>query len=230
MLKAVFCDFYGTVVFEDDEPISIILEKIFQSGNAESKKEIGAFWWQRFSTLCKNSFGNTFRTQRELEIQSLAETLERFGVEDDAVRLSEPQFSYWKEPPIFADSKAFFAKCPVPIYIVSNIDTADLISALNFHELKPESVVTSEKARAYKPRSEIFLYALQKFELKPHEVIHICDSITSDVMGSNAASIRSIWLNRKNKQASSEVNMQASDLHEALKILVQVKKIRINLV
>jgi len=223
MLKAVFCDFYGTVVFEDDEPINIILEKIYQHGNAVSKKEIGTFWWQRFSTLCTDSFGNGFRTQRELEIQSLTETLKQFGVKDDAVQLSEPQFSYWKKPPIFNDSKSFFAECPVPIYIASNIDTADLISALNFHELKPKGIVTSEEARAYKPRREMFLYALQKFELKPHEVIHIGDSITSDVMGANAASIHSIWLNRKNKQASLEVDMQASDLQEALKILEKVK-------
>ena len=32
MLKALFCDFYGTVVFEDSEPIHTIVERIYQSG------------------------------------------------------------------------------------------------------------------------------------------------------------------------------------------------------
>ena len=29
----------------------------------------------------------------------------------------------WVKPPIFEDSKEFFEKSPIPIYIVSNIDT-----------------------------------------------------------------------------------------------------------
>ena len=219
MLKAVFCDFYGTVVFEDDEPINMITERIYQSGNTENKKEIGIYWWQCFSTLCTNSYGSGFRTQRELEIQSLTETLERFSSKEDAIKLSEPQFAYWKKPPIFTDSHSFFADCFVPIFILSNIDTADLKSALNYHGLKPAGIVTSEEARAYKPRREFFDFALQKFGLEPNEVIHIGDSVTSDIVGAKSAGIKSIWINRKGKPTPPEVNMQTKDLYEALKLL-----------
>jgi len=92
MLKAIFCDFYGTVVYEDDEPISMIIERIYQTGNAESKKEIGKYWWQCFSALCTDSYGDGFRTQRELEIQSLIETLERFGSKENDVPTFIKQF------------------------------------------------------------------------------------------------------------------------------------------
>jgi len=219
MLKAIFCDFYGTVVFEDDEPISMITEKIYQTGNAESKKEIGTYWWQCFSRLCMDSYGSGFRTQRELEIQSLTETLERFGSQEDAEKLSEPQFAYWKEPPIFTDSYTFFKDCPVPIFILSNIDTNDLNSALNFHKLQPAGIVTSEEARAYKPRREIFDFTLQKFGFEQNEVIHIGDSVTSDIVGAKAAGIQSIWINRKGKPTTAEVNRQTADLIKVLNIL-----------
>lgn len=31
-------------------------------------------------------------------------------------------FEHWIKPPIFEDAEQFFETCPVPIYIVSNID------------------------------------------------------------------------------------------------------------
>ncbi|GGG16838.1 hypothetical protein GCM10010916_37100 [Paenibacillus abyssi] len=40
---------------------------------------------------------------------------------------------------------------------------------------------------------------LRRFNLDPTEVIHIGDSIISDVSGAQNAGIRAIWLNRLNK-------------------------------
>jgi len=219
MTKAIFCDFYGTVVFDDDEPIRLIAEKIYQASTSANKIEIAAFWWKRFLALCNESFGSSFRTQRELELQSLAETLEKFHARINAEKLSEPQFAYWKNPPIFSDSKIFFSKCQLPIFIVSNIDTADIEAALDFHDLKPAGIITSEEAKAYKPRREVFDLALRKFGYKPEEVIHIGDSVASDVMGAKSAKIQPIWINRKNKIKPPEVNKYTANLIEILDIL-----------
>ena len=216
MIKAIFCDFYGTVVYEDDEPIKAIIERIYKSGYATSKKEIGTYWWQRFSALCADSYSDSFRMQRELELQSLHETLERFGAKDDVIELSRPQFEYWKAPPIFVDSKPFFEKCHVPIFVVSNIDTADLNSALKYHSLNPAGVVTSEEAQAYKPNQKIFKYALNKFKLKPIEVIHVGDSITSDVIGARSAGIKPVWINRKGKSKTPDVVSQITNLYSLI--------------
>jgi len=46
------------------------------------------------------------------------------------------------------------------IYVVSNIDRDDVIKAIAYHGLKPAGVFTSEDARSYKPRAEIFEMAL----------------------------------------------------------------------
>lgn len=212
MIKAIFCDFYGTVVHEDDEPICAITERIYQSGNAKSTKEIGIFWWQCFSELCTKAYGENFRSQRELELQSLQNTLDYFNASANAEELSRPQFEYWTKPPIFQDTKSFFDKCPVPIYIVSNIDTADLTAALDFHDLIPTGYMTSEKARSYKPNKEIFSLALRKFKLSSNEVIHIGDSVTSDVLGARAAGITSVWINRKGRIIPQEVEHWQPDL------------------
>ena len=84
----------------------------------------------------------------------------------------------------------------MPVDIVSNIHTTDILSALEYHELKPAGVFTSEDAKAYKPRKEIFQLALRSVGLKGDEVVHIGDSISSDVKGAGALGIHAIWLNR----------------------------------
>ena len=103
-------------------------------------------------------------------------------------------------PPIFEDSKEFFEKSPLPVYVVSNIDTADILEAMDFHGLKAAGVFTSEDAKSYKPRKELFELALKKSGLNADEVIHIGDSLSSDVKGANSLGIRALWLNRFGKE------------------------------
>ena len=214
-IKAFFVDFYGTVVHEDGEVIKKITEIIIKTGKSENPSEIGSFWWNDFQTMFMNSLGETFETQRALEEKSLVHTLEKFGSDADPKELSGMMFAHWVKPPIFDDSKEFFEKSPLPIYIVSNIDTADIMQAVEYHGLKPAGVFTSEDARSYKPRRELFELALQKAGLKPDEVIHIGDSISSDVKGASELGINALWLNRFGKNIPDGVR-SISSLPEAL--------------
>ena len=44
MLKAVFIDFYGTLVHEDGDVIREISQVIFNTGNVNDISDIGRFW------------------------------------------------------------------------------------------------------------------------------------------------------------------------------------------
>jgi 2-haloacid dehalogenase/putative hydrolase of the HAD superfamily len=131
-----------------------------------------------------------------LEYQSLKKTIEHFESTADATKLTNLMFEHWVKPPIFEDAKVFLEKCPVPVYIVSNIDTADILQAIAFHNLTPTGVFTSEDARSYKPGKELFEYALEKTGLTVKDVVHIGDSMSSDVNGAKTLGIHPIWLNR----------------------------------
>ena len=200
MIKTVFLDFYGTVVHEDGEVIKKITKIIMKTGSVDDESKIGAFWWNEFQTMYMNAYGETYETQRALEHKSLEKTLKEFKSNADPAKLSEMMFAHWIKPPIFDESKEFFKTCPVPIYIVSNIDTADIVSALEYHALKPAGVFTSEDARSYKPRKELFQLALQETGLDSNEVVHIGDSLSSDVKGAGALGINTIWVNRSNRE------------------------------
>ena len=60
MIKAVFIDFYGTVVFEDGEVIKKVEQEIFATGKAENTSEIGSYWWKEFQAAFHNAFGDRF--------------------------------------------------------------------------------------------------------------------------------------------------------------------------
>lgn len=218
MFKAVFMDFYGTVVYEDGEIIRRITRAIYKSGTAGSAAEIGRFWWEEFQNMCAGAFGEAFETQRELECRSLERTIVRFGADLDAGGLSRQMFEYWVRPEIFEDSVEFFKRSPLPIYIVSNIDRGDVLEAVGYHGLAPAGVFTSEDARAYKPREELFEFALADAGLKADEVLHVGDSISSDVRGAARAGIQALWLNRFGREAPEGVKTIGS-LLDVLEII-----------
>lgn len=215
MIKAFFLDFYGTVVHEDGEIVKEITEIIYRTGIAENTSEIGSFWWNDFQEMFTHSYGDHFETQRALEKRSLEHTLEKFRSSANAEALSNYMFEHWRKPPVLDDSKAFFENSPIPVYNVSNIDTADIMAAIQYHSLTPTGVFTSEAARAYKPRKELFELALKETGLAADEVIHIGDSLSSDVKGAGALKIKALWLNRFGKDVPDKVE-QINSLLQAI--------------
>jgi len=218
MIKAIFVDFYGTIVHEDGEVIKEISKIICNTGKVDEPKDVDLFWWKDFQSMFQNSYGENFETQRVLERKSLEHTLKRFDSDADAIQLSEKMFAHWVKPPIFEDSKEFFERSQVPIYIVSNIDTDDIRKAIEYHGLKPAGVFTSEDAKSYKPRKELFELALNDSGFKSDEVIHIGDSISSDVKGAGALGIKTLWLNRFGKDIPDGV-VSISNLLEAFELM-----------
>lgn len=207
--RGILLDFYGTLVHEDDAIISSICEAMCQSASQHATpKEIGQFWSDAFVPLCHRSYGRSFITQREAALQSLSETVRHFDVSLDPKTLIAEQFVHWTSPPIFPDTRPFLdyvAMQRLPVCIVSNIDRADIEQAIRFHDFRFEHLVTSDDARAYKPRPEIFEAALNTLGLGPRDVLHIGDSRTSDVAGAQRVGITAAWINRFGKASSGEM-------------------------
>lgn len=200
MIKAVFLDFYGTVVHEDGEVVKKVTQEIFATGEVANKSDVGSYWWNEFQRMFFSANGADFKTQRELEYQSLNKTVHHFKSVADAKVLSELMFEHWVQPPAFAESHQFFAMSPVPVFIVSNIDRADILQAVKFHDFKPRDIFTSEDARSYKPDKGLFEFALKNTGYSADQVVHIGDSLSSDVKGASTVGINAIWINRSGKE------------------------------
>lgn len=205
MIKAVFIDFYGTVVHEDGEVIKQVSQEIYSTGKVTDKSEIGTYWWNEFQKAFNSAYEDSFETQRKLEYESLKKTIEYFNSTANAKELSDLMFAHWIKPPIFEESKQFFEMCPVPIYVVSNIDRDDVLKAIEYHGLKPNGIFTSEDAKSYKPRKELFQFALNSTGLSVEQVVHIGDSLSSDIKGASAVGINAIWINRSKREIPNGV-------------------------
>jgi 2-haloalkanoic acid dehalogenase type II len=221
-IKALFLDFYGTIVNEDDEVITGICNEIKDTSSIEcDTKEIGRYWWKILSKKFIESYGSTFEAQRILELKSLNETIIHFQSDAIGEEIVKKQYEYWQKPGIFKDSVSFIRSIKIPVYVLSNIDTEDVLKAIEFHHLEVQDVITSEDVRAYKPRSEMFLEALSRYRLDKSEVLHVGDSLSSDIQGAQNVGIKAVWINRKHKDLPNGISPDyiCHDLEELKKYL-----------
>jgi 2-haloacid dehalogenase/putative hydrolase of the HAD superfamily len=221
--RALLLDFYGTVVEEDDALIGQICNSIAEASPlAVTSAEVGSYWGRVFGQMCAESFGSAFRPQKKVERLSLQGVLKRFECDLDPDALSQVLYDYWSHPTIYPESKGALAQCRIPICLVSNIDNAELQSALRVHDLHFDWVVTSEESRAYKPRREMFEKALSLLGLSRDKVLHVGDSLSSDVRGAKALGIPVLWVNRRRRRTpggEDAPDYTSTDLRGILRVL-----------
>jgi 2-haloalkanoic acid dehalogenase type II len=221
--RAILLDFYGTVVEEDHAAIVHICDEVARAASQTvTAREVGSYWSHVFGRMCSASYGRAFRPQKELERLSLNEVLDHFGADLDSEELSRTLYEYWAQPALFPESRRVIAECRVPICLVSNIDSAELASALRHTGCAVGHVVSSEDCRAYKPRPEPFLRALSLLGLSSGDVLHVGDSPSSDIQGAKAQGIRVLWINRQNRCLPRECQRPdhvSTDLTGVLEVL-----------
>ena len=219
----ILLDFYGTVVGEDDDVIDQICREIaLASSLRPAASEVGRWWSSLFSRLCRQSVGPSFRPQKELELASLRDVLEHFRADLDPGALSQALYDYCRRPAMSPESRSVLEQCDVPVCLVSNIDNAELLSALRHNGLSFEHVVTSEDCRAYKPRPEMFREALSALDTAVDQVLCVGDSLGSDVAGARAMEMPVLWINRTGRTVPAgkdEPDYVASDLTGLLDVL-----------
>lgn len=66
-------------------------------------------------------------------------------------------------------------------------------------------IVFSQDAGIEKPDQRIFKAACSKADCRPNELMHVGDSLKSDVAGANALGSISVWLNRTGSKNTSKV-------------------------
>lgn len=198
--KALCLDFYGTLAEEDDRVIAEILKALAaQSPVSSDTEQIRRVWYDYFLTRCTTAWGENFKRQCDIEIESLEHVFSRFETRLAPADCYEKLFHNWKTPRKFEDADWFLRHNSLPVCIVSNIDTDDVLQAIANNGWYFEHIVTSEMCQSYKPRPEMFERALDLLQCRPEEVLHIGDSLNSDVAGAQALGITAAWINRKNR-------------------------------
>lgn len=212
VIEGVLLDFYGTVVHEDDVLLAEMRQEIAAAADQPTDPAtVGSLWWQQFSSACAAAHGSTFETQRSIERAALRSVCVEVGASCDVDALSQRLFDHWSQPPAFADALDFLAALRVPVVVISNIDRIDIEAAVAHHDLIFDDVITSEDVRSYKPRPDLFHAGLASLGMRARDVLHIGDSVTSDVAGATALGIPVAWVNRTQRPMPEWPGQRAPD-------------------
>jgi len=199
-LDGIFLDLYGTLTAGDRAAVESTCATIVRdTGVRLSAQELSITWGERFLNSLDFHNGPSFLTLRELEEKTLRETMSALGVDIQPRRYVDMLMSYWQNPPIHDEVPGFLQAIRVPICLVSNADRADAEAALRRNEIALHDIVTSEDARSYKPDPAIFELALRRTGWRRERVMHVGDSLHSDVGGAMIAGIRTAWINRAHR-------------------------------
>lgn len=218
MIKAVFVDYTGTVVKEGGPEMEEVVARICRFSDLHDPQQAVALWWSLVKQYEESCCGETYVTEDAIVDRILDEMAKRIGLRDNARELHALIRGFWVNAPLFADAGEFFARCPLPVYLLSNNGAEYIRRAMRNKNLHPAGIVCADMVRAYKPHRAIFDKALEISGCRPEEAVHIGDSYTSDVQGARSAGIRPILVRRKPGKPCEDVTV-VSNLIDVLPLL-----------
>ena len=222
MIKAVFLDYTGTIIEEGGPDGMEMLKRCWKNSDIESMEAMLAYWWKLIKAYEAVSYKESYITEDEIVDRALAECAEKIHLKENFAELHRLCQRFWMYAPAFPDTKEFFDKCSVPIFVISNNGLSYVEEGMRDKDLHPAGIICGDMVRAYKPHEEIFLKALEVSGLNAEEVIHIGDSVTSDVAGAVRAGITPVLLDRQGYKSCEGVTVIHS-LTEALPLIKCVK-------
>ncbi|HRX85613.1 MAG TPA: HAD family hydrolase [Phycisphaerae bacterium] len=192
---ALFLDFYGTLVTGDREAVEATCARIVDDLELPvTAADLAVAWGHRFFAAIETRNGDDFLTLFDCECVTLAETLVPWRRDIDPEPYARMLKAYWADPPAAPHVRETLETLDVPVCIVSNADTEDVLSAVEKRGFRVDAIVTSEDARSYKPHDGIFRMALERMQVTPDRVLHAGDSLHSDVGGAGPLGLATCWV------------------------------------
>ncbi len=198
MLKAYFIDYTGTMVKEDEPYTRELLAYFATHSDLKDPRDILGVVWGMIKEIEAGCSGDSFIKNDEKVDRILSSCVEKHGLKGDLNYMHDVWRKVWVHAPLYEDVKPFFERSSVPVYVLSNDDLGYLEESMKIKELNPAGIISAEMVRACKPDRAIFEKALKIAGVRPDEVIHIGDSVTSDVEPALKMGITPIYISRKN--------------------------------
>ena len=234
MIKAVFFDFFDTLIFWT-QPLHVTIHKIADRYqlhlNWSVYDEARAILTEAYEASRPT---NNIRDTIFRQLDACCVFLKKLGVREYIDQIAWEVLQY--EHALFSRNNATLYEDVLPTLnqlqqmnlkmgIISNWDTP-LHAMVEELGLSPyfEIVVAShdQRVRSAKPDATIFEYALNAVGVSPEEALHVGDSFEADIIGAQAIGIRAILLDRRETQTGRwEETIQT--LH-ALPNLINVKR------
>ena len=151
MIKAVLIDHMGTLVYEQSEYLEKLMSECVKNCPDCDSQTITKYWFTKHDELLKKYNGENYKTEYQIACEAFECTKAELGLLGDSQHYTDMLAEHWKNTPAFDDAYDFFAKCQLPIYILTNNDTKYVEESMNRLELQPKAIISSEMTHYYKP-------------------------------------------------------------------------------
>lgn len=218
MVKAVFIDYTGTIITQGGKDAEELVYRVCKNSDMKDPQAFLNYWWGMIKEYEASFQEDSYITEDEMVDKMLARCAAEIHLRENLDELHVLCQRFWMYAPFYDDVKEFFQKCPYQIYIISNNGEQYISEAMRTNGLSPTGIITADMVRAHKPHPRLFQKALEASGCTVDEVVHIGDSMTSDVNGANAVGIKAILVDRDGKYGASGIPA-AKNLLEALKMI-----------
>ena len=219
MIKAVFIDYTGTTVHEDTPEMGEVITRVAKHCDLHDPRQMMKTWIGHRVAMEQAAFGEDYITEDEITARGFRLFTEQYGLVEDLDTLNALMVRSWSNNALFEDARTFFKACPLPLYVISNNSRHYVEKAMADNGLQPAGIICADDARCYKPRRELFEYALRTAGCTADEAVHIGDSYHTDVLGARAVGIRPILLCRTGEAPEEDGLTVVRSLQDALELL-----------
>ena len=156
-----------------------------------------------------------FESYYDAWLNCFKQTFSELGLMGDAVRAVDIVLEDLGQRRIHTDTvqtlPVLQEKCRLAV--LSNADDRFLDPVVQRLGVNFAAVLSSEGARCYKPRPELFHAMLRSLGVAPEDAVYVGDRQYEDVHGAGQAGMRSVWLNRDG--VALDPNLPTPDYHVA---------------
>ena len=203
-IKAVIFDMYQTLVQDPSGQWRSSFRSIIEEqGLNATAEELWQGWHEseeRFR-LRRTDPSLPFQTYSDAWTGGFREAFESMGLPGDADAATTRFFAdLSRRQPFPETSQALRAlQSEYRIAVLSNADDGFLLPNLKLLNFEFETVLSSEMARCYKPRPQLFREMLRLLVLEPEETVYVGDRHYEDVFGASSVGINAVWVDRSDR-------------------------------
>src|SRR2546425_5331789 len=149
-------------------------------------------------TVRKYIRANPFLSFREVHRKTIQDFFRAFGIANDVDGCIDAMFDEYRSSSAYPEVSAVLRDLgqEVPVAVVSNMDTAALLGALQRNGLTFTFIITSDEEQRYKPDPSLFQRSVRYLGLPVANVLHVGSSYAEDIVGASLTGMPSLLMQR----------------------------------
>ena len=222
-ITTVIFDMYDTLVLNDRGRWDTTFREILQEQELDTSSDrLWQVWLEADQEFRSNRIRaeTPFQTYRQAWCDGFARAFNTLGLSGDpeaAVDKSIRDLSRRTSFPETAQALKVIQENSRTA-VLSNADDNFLLPNLERLGLDFEVVLSSEKARSYKPEPDLFLEMLRRLGVSPEETVYVGDRQLEDVQGAVGVGINAIWINRLGTAPDPQLPKPACQISSLLEL------------